>query len=332
MTIPPARVVTDCEDTIDPVTDTLGAAVEDTNGTSWTVTDGTKFRTGHVLLVDSEEVWVSSVSSNTLTVTRAFAGTTGATHSNSGAIDIIGSAMLEGADAPTARSTSTSRPYNYTQIFQETIQVTGTQAATRKWGIDDEYEYQKGKKFRLVCIELEKAIFNGKRSSTAGSSTAARAMGGFPTFITGNVTDLSSAALTEKDINDLLALIFADVGAGMMAQDIFVGQWLKRKISSFYAANSRMDSKERVAGVTVDTIRTEFGEMNVHLGLYSPAAKLIAVNLDYLGVGPLAGRGFFEEELSKSGDYKKGEIVGEYTLCLKNDNAHGVLTSVSTTS
>jgi hypothetical protein len=321
------------EDTLSPHQDTLGSAVSDTTGTSWTVTDGTKFRAGHVLLVDTEEFWVSSVSSNTVYGTRGFAGSTPATHLISTTIDIIGIAMLEGADAPEARSTSTTNPYNYTQIFEVPITVTGTQAATKKIGIADEYKYQMGKAFRDICILVEKAVFNGKRSSGAGSASTARAMGGFPTFITGNVTSLSSAALTEKDINDLLASIFADVGSSQMARDIFVGQWLKRKISSFYNANARMDSKERVGGVFVDTIRTDFGDISVHgPGLYTPASKLIAVNLEYLGIGPLRTRGFAEKKLAVSGDYIKGEIVGEYVLELKNDNAHGMLTSVSTTS
>jgi hypothetical protein len=152
------------EDTLSPHQDTLGSTVSDTTGTNWTVADGTKFRAGHVLLIESEEVWVSSVDTNTVYVTRGFAGTTAATHVNGATVDIIGIAMLEGADAPTARSTSTTNPYNFTQIFEVPIHVTGTQAATRKWGISDEYKYQMGKAFRDVCILVEKAVFNGKRS------------------------------------------------------------------------------------------------------------------------------------------------------------------------
>jgi hypothetical protein len=320
------------EDSLSPTSDTLGSTVTDTNGTSWTATDGTKFRKGHVVQVDSELVWISAVSTNTLTVVRAFGGTTGATHANAATLDIVGIAMLEGDDAPTARTTTTSNPYNYTQIFEVPIKVTGTQAAIKQYGIQDEYKYQMGKAFTDATILLERALFQGKRSANAGSSTAARAMGGLPQFITGNVSSLSSAALTEKDINDLLALIFADVGAAQMPQDIFVNSWLKRKISSFYAANARMERKERVGGVVIDHIQTDFGDIAVHLSLYTPAAQLIAVNLDNVGVGPLQGRGFFEHKLSMTGDYILGEIVGEYTSEVRNDNSHGMLTSVSTTT
>lgn len=319
------------EDNLGATSDTLGEAIGTTNTTTCSATDGSKFRAGHVVQIDSELIWVSSVSSNTLTVVRAFGGTTGATHLISATMDIVGVAMLEGADAVSARETATASPYNYTQIFQDTIQVTGTEAAIKQYGsANNAYQYQLGKKFAEQAILLERAIFNGKRA--VGTATAARAMGGLGTFITGNVTALASAALTEKDINDTLALIFADVGLSMLPQDIFVNQWLKRKISSFYAPYAKMDSKERAGGVVVDVVRTEFGDMNVHLNLWNPASQVTFLNLDNFAIGPLQGRGFFEEKLAKSGDYIKGQIVGEYTCMVKNDNSHGLLTGVSTSS
>ncbi len=320
------------EDTLDPTSDTLGAAVSDTTGTNWTVADGTKFRKGHVVQCGSEIVWVSGVSSNTVSVTRGFGASTPATHANNSALEIIGIAMLEGDDAPAARTTPTTNPYNYTQIFEVPIKVTGTQAALRQYGIADEYKYQTGKAFTSACILLERAIFQGRRSASGGTTTAARAMGGFPTFITQHIADLSDAALTEKDINDLLEGIFISVGASQMPQDIFVGSWLKRKISAMYAPNARMDRGERVAGVVVDKIATDMGEVSVHLGLYNPPASLYAVNLDHLEIGPLRGRGFAEKKLAISGDYMLGEIVGEYVLALRNDNAHGAIINCSLTS
>lgn len=320
------------EDQLSPTSDALAAAVSDTGGTSWTATDGTKFRKGHVVQADDELVWIGAVAGATLTVVRGFGGTTAALHSSGATLDIVGIAMLEGDDAPAARTTSTANPFNFTQIFEVPIHVTGTMAAIRQHGIDDEYKYQMGKAFTDATILLERAIFQGKRSANAGSSSAARAMGGFPQFITGNITNLAGAALAENDIDDLLASIFADVGRVQMPQDLFVGSWVKRKISSFYAPNARMERGERIGGVVVDRIETEFGDVNVHLGLYCPAGKLYAVNLDNLEIGPLRGRGFFEEKLSKTGDAIKGHIVGEYVLCLKNDNSHGAITNISLVS
>lgn len=57
----------------------------DTSETGVDVSDGTQFTTGNVILIDAEQMYVSGVAANTLTVTRGYNGTTAATHS-SGAI------------------------------------------------------------------------------------------------------------------------------------------------------------------------------------------------------------------------------------------------------
>ena len=44
-----------------------------------------------------------------------------------------------------------------------------------------------------------------------------------------------------------------------------------------------------------------------------------------INVLPLAGRSFHFKPLASSGDYEKGELIGEYALELKNEAAHGVI-------
>lgn len=60
----------------------------DTSETVVDVSDGTQFSIGHTLRVDSEQMYVSSVAENTLTVTRGANGTTAASHDNGAAIDV----------------------------------------------------------------------------------------------------------------------------------------------------------------------------------------------------------------------------------------------------
>ncbi len=61
---------------------TLGAAITDTTGTSVTMTAGHGVEALETLLIDSEQIYVTAVSTNTLTVERGVNGTTAATHSN----------------------------------------------------------------------------------------------------------------------------------------------------------------------------------------------------------------------------------------------------------
>lgn len=55
--------------------------VSDTTGTSVTVTAGTDFAIGQTIVIDSEQMLITGISSNTLTVARGLNGTTAATHS-----------------------------------------------------------------------------------------------------------------------------------------------------------------------------------------------------------------------------------------------------------
>jgi len=48
-----------------------------------------------------------------------------------------------------------------------------------------------------------------------------------------------------------------------------------------------------------------------------------------INVLPLAGRSFHYKPLASSGDYECGELIGEYTLELKNEAAHGIIRDLS---
>jgi len=61
------------------VTSTLAEAL-DNSETDVDVADGTQFATSQVIQIESEQMLIGSISTNTLTVTRGYAGTTAATH------------------------------------------------------------------------------------------------------------------------------------------------------------------------------------------------------------------------------------------------------------
>ena len=68
------------------VATTLSSAITDADATSVAVTSASELRDGQQILVDSEKMTISSISSNTLTVSRGSGGTTNATHSNGASV------------------------------------------------------------------------------------------------------------------------------------------------------------------------------------------------------------------------------------------------------
>lgn len=63
-------------------TSDLNGAITDANATSIVVDDGTDFEVGQNILIGSEEMTITNISTHTLTVIRGVKGTTKATHSN----------------------------------------------------------------------------------------------------------------------------------------------------------------------------------------------------------------------------------------------------------
>ena len=67
----------------------VAAEAMDATETGFDVDTGTDFEIGQTILVDSEQMYITAITSNTLTVERGVNGTTAATHLDNAVIDII---------------------------------------------------------------------------------------------------------------------------------------------------------------------------------------------------------------------------------------------------
>jgi hypothetical protein len=65
---------------------TLNDAGFDSSETTFTATAGTTLNVGETILLDSEQMYITSISTHVITVQRGMNGTTGASHSNGGTI------------------------------------------------------------------------------------------------------------------------------------------------------------------------------------------------------------------------------------------------------
>ncbi len=60
------------------------------------------------------------------------------------------------------------------------------------------------------------------------------------------------------------------------------------------------------------------------------AGAVLLLDSSRTGVLPLAGRNFHFKPLASGGDYESGELIGEYTLEMKNEAAHGIIRGLAT--
>ena len=306
--------------------------------TQFDVANGSRFRVGDQIQVEGSEelMLVTSVSSDTLTVVRSYAGTTAEDLIDGQVINILGNAALEGADKPTARFTNRTRCGNYTQIFAAAVEVSGTDMAASQLGLSDEMDYQKQERLRELVRDLENTVINGglPSSDPQGSGSVRRTMKGVIQHLSTNIYSTgdsgfpSGTDLDEAKINYVLRNIWENSNGNVDL--IVVGGFQKRKINNFLSSSRSYGAADTAYRDMVSIYESDFGVCKIIVTRWMPQDTLLMLDSSRLNVLPLAGRSFHFKPLASSGDYECGELIGEYTLELKNEAAHGLIRGLST--
>lgn len=304
--------------------ETKATAIATIAATKVVVADPSIFRIGDVIKAGEELLYVSAVDlvAKELTVARGYAGTTAAEIKADAKVELQFAEGIEGAKAREARYKARKREDNFTQIFDDSIDISNSALASSHIGIDDLYEYEKQKKQLELALKVEKAVINGKKYENG----SVRQMAGLRDFIKTNVADAAGSAVSLEKITNELEKIYT---AGGMASGsdyvIMVGAKQKRAISTFGAAAVDIAREDQKRGTVANVLVTDFGEFPVALNNNVAPDELFIVDLNRIAIKPLRGRDFKHEYLGKVGDSVQGTIVGEFTLELHQEKAHARL-------
>jgi len=330
------------EDALLPNTDTI-------NDATWTdpaadqtfgVDNADRFRAGDQIRPDGSDelLLVDSVDTQngTITVTRGYGSTTPEDLSDGQLLHILGNAALEGDESPSARFTTRTRKGNWTQIFTAGVRVSGSDLAVRKLAVSDELDYQKQERLRELLRDLENTVVNGiaPAANPQGSATVRRTMRGILPTLTTNIFQPNVGGfpadtnLTETQLNLALRSIWEQ--ASSRIDTIAVNGFQKRRINSFITSGRAYGATDVAFRDMVSVYESDFGVCRVILCRSVPADTVILLDSSRIDVPPLAGRSFHYKPLASTGDYEAGEVIGEYTLELRNENAHGVITGLAT--
>jgi hypothetical protein len=185
----------------------------------------THLKPGDLLLVEpatdnatynNEMLEVTDVVSDTqFTVRRGAAGTSAATIANDLWLLRIGSVYAEGTSAPRPTSRNPVKFYNYTQIFKDTYELTGTADET-KTRTGSAWSNDKKRKTWDHSSNIEHSILFGQRSeSTGDNGKPKRTMGGLRSFIPSANTTVFTTPVTPSSLLTALEPSFDfDTGAG----------------------------------------------------------------------------------------------------------------------
>jgi len=330
------------EDALLPNTDAVNDATfaDPAADTAFVVHNAARFRAGDQVRLGEtgEVVLVTAVNTGTgaLTVVRGYGGSTPAALSDDLPLHILGNAALEGDDAAAARFSNRSRKTNHTQIFSATVEVSGSELAVNKIGIGDELDYAKQQRLRELMRDLENSVINGRApaANPVGSATVRRTMRGIAAslatnlFVVGEDSFPADADLTEAQLNLALRQIWN--GSAGRVDLIVVGGRQKRAINAFIESSRRFYSpdddrfKENIA-----VYESDFGVCKVVLSRWVRPDTVLLLDSTRVDILPLAGRSFQYKPLARTGDRESGQLVGEYTLELRNENAHGLIRGLS---
>lgn len=250
---------------------TTSGAVASTTTTAIPVVDGSSYPPNIIILDEAtaEMMFVTAVTMGvppaaTLTVVRGFAGTTPVNVGSGDGIQRIGTAQEEGSAAPTAITNLGVPLYNFTQIFRNTWNVTGTAQA-----VEYHTGSQTAKTQRDAALfhgeDIERSIMFGKRALGVKNGQPFRTMNGVDAQITTNIT-AAGGTTSWTQLDAFLQTIFSRNIKGKPNERIaFTGNSGLSVINAIARLNSTtyIEPGQTDFGIKVMKWMTPFGDISL---------------------------------------------------------------------
>lgn len=256
-------------------------------------------------------------------------------------------AVVEGATASDATLSPSVRVGNRTQISQKTIKISGTLETINKAGRKSEKAYQLAKASSEIKRDME-AILLSNQVAAAGDASTARVLGGLQTWLSSNYSGGSGGtagslgttarvtgtdrAFTGTILNTVIQSTYTNGGSPSI---LMVTPAQKVVASTFAGIATRFkDVSGNVQAAIIgaaDVYVSDFGAISIVPNRFIPNADNddTAFLLDPEMAAVAYLRPFQTNELAKDGDSDKTQLLVEYSLEVRNQAAHGIISDLS---
>lgn len=249
-------------------------------------------------------------------------------------------AAVEGGNAATGSYNPTKRLGNRTQIFTKTARVSGTNESADAAGRSSEMAYQLDKKSKEMKRDAEMTIFSSRNALAGdGVNVASRLGGAFGELVGGEDTinfelDLTDNAdgLTAAALEQTIQAIYLN-GA---SPDTFF--YHASKASSVANFGISANEKQKFSGASETTFTNMVSIYVDPLGhnirclpsrfMQQPTG--LVTRMDVWECCEL--RPAFKQELAKTGDFESQQLLHEFTLVHKNQDASGKIVGIDETT
>lgn len=328
-------------DQLMPRLTTLASNIPNNTATTMDVAGntGSYFRAGDILrLQTGENVKVTSVSGDTLTIVRSIGNVAASAQVNS-ATDVIkiGNASAEGANLGTLKSTKQVANFNYCQIQRDPFGFTNTLVESELYG-GKEPEYEAKKKMIEHKRQIENTLFFGQRDLDLSGSTPVGYCGGIVDYVQSNITS-SVGNLTEAAFETFLRSAFR---YGSRNKVFFCSPLIHSALSSFplgQLAPNNSGSGVKDWGVSLAQYRSgsgatiqivekrdwqDFGTSVNQVGSWG-----VLVDMDDVVMRPLRTTKLMPNRQANDEDSVKQEYLTEYSFQLGNEQNHAIIKGVT---
>ena len=265
-----------------------------------------------------EIVWVSAISTDTLTVTRAQGGTAGIAHLDGALLDIIGTALPQNTDHVLSPQTRGDQLYNVFQRFTGMGQA--DDAARNMPTFENKTDIllaDVAEETKLKKIELEKTLYRGGRQrGQPGATVAPSLMGGLDQFIpSANVTNAGGATLSVYSLEQEVRDLWKAVGENR-ATRLLMSADSATIFDSLLNPYRRADMSTTTANFQWDTIKFRFATFQIAVSRHCPDGVIYGVNTANMKVHPFKGLNWHTKSIETGGDYSKMSISGDFTFVM----------------
>lgn len=167
---------------------------------------------GEIYLIEAsgELVFVTAISGTTLTVERGFAAGIAATAVDGSSVvkpmQRIGTAFEEGSSMPVAKANIGYPVFNYTQIFRNKWDVTGTAGAVQ-FLTGNKVAKNKKDAANFHAEDIERSSIWGRKTVGVKNNKAFRTMNGLLSFIATNITS-QSTTVSYTEMRDFIRDVY----------------------------------------------------------------------------------------------------------------------------
>ncbi len=327
-------------DQILPRLTTLASAVL-IGDTTITVASGTGayFRANDILrLSNGENVKITSLSTDVLTVTRSIGAVAASAVTTATDVIKIGNAAAEGATLGTIKATQQQTNYNYCQIQRDPLGFTNTLVNSDLYG-GTEPQYEAKKKMIEHRRQIENTLFFGQRDlDTSTGTTPTAYCGGIVDYISSNITTVGGS-LTEAGFATFLRAGFR---YGSRNKVLFASPLIVSALSSF--AQSKLAPNDSGPGVN------DFGvSLSTYRGANGTSVKIVEkrdwldfstasnqvgswgvlVDMDDVMMRPMRKTVLLPDRQAPDEDSIKQEYLTEYSMQVGLEQNHAILRGVT---